>query len=240
MANTCPFDSLSQLLAVSIVDSDITNLLLESVEWFRFIKTFVEKGVTANTYKVRGNLLMKFSKKVLLPQNIVQLDAETFITNVINNLLPDNIDYIFNCNNCRNKEIHKAKFMSIEINNSNLLDLENVFINKLLQNESNKMCLCKNKYQLTTIINSYLFIEPINTEVLKLNFIIKLENLPFYIKALNKKLLLRGVVGHFSGHFIAFCRRHTGVWEEYNDLNDKKAIISPKREVEVVILLYTE
>lgn len=95
-------------------------------------------------------------------------------------------------------------------------------------------------------LDGFIFIEflVLNNKTTKIYC--NLADYPNRIQLDKKKYLLRGAVTctnsssvEDNGHFVAYCKRHNGKWETYNDLEDNKSPCTANKMVDVCALIYS-
>lgn len=87
--------------------------------------------------------------------------------------------------------------------------------------------LCFSDTRNVTYFGGMIFINFSVPKTNKTTISCNLIDIPYRIQLNCVQYLLRGAIAYISienavGHFIAYCRRHNGKWESYNDLNVKK------------------
>ncbi|KAK0156863.1 hypothetical protein PV327_011566, partial [Microctonus hyperodae] len=78
--NTCGFDSLAQILLAAALDFPVIKEKISQLDipFFILINDLIKKGITSNTYRQRGNILLKFSNKKT-KTNPVHVDCATAV-----------------------------------------------------------------------------------------------------------------------------------------------------------------
>lgn len=77
--------------------------------------------------------------------------------------------------------------------------------------------------------------------------VIVLDDIPKRLTFFKKPFFLRGAISFSSshkslnviGHYVAYCHRGNRMWEEYNDLSDKKYSCPRSKSISCQLLLYT-
>jgi len=50
---------------------------------------------------------------------------------------------------------------------------------------------------------------------------------------------LAGIIAGYPGHFVAYCKRFSGLWEQYNDLNTKVKHCTSHETITPIAVIYT-
>lgn len=251
LTNTCAFDSICQVFAAAVSDSDIYRRHFE-IDKSNLFKNFVldiSKNISSNSYKVRGKLLRKMSKVIELPNKLLQIQCQNTSKTVIDNFFKEIPSVIENyrCTVSAHNETIKRALFSIALNPHDIVNLKQYLDEYLLEaeticNYSNDNNVCTQKRQRSFILqNTHLIIELVNPELpeedsVALNdstqFQVSLSSIPQKLFIQQTEYCLRGIICFTPpdtvdkltdiGHYRAICLRSDDQWELYDDMNDKK------------------
>ncbi|XP_053595591.1 120.7 kDa protein in NOF-FB transposable element isoform X1 [Microplitis demolitor] len=260
--NTCPFDTIIQLIFVGALDSTrfhkyITNL---DIPVFKFLNDFMKKGPTKEIYQQRMSILHPIynvsivDKKQLEEKDMMKINVSPTI-NCYDNIsklwqtLLKNAPSVIETSFCSNSscQVHTQALPVLTVNHKTIdrcgfIALEKAlsFYNKIF----NVQCRFCNKAKATrvTVPKEYLFLEldirgNINASSGKR---CKLSQFPIH---LNLKITdnrsettlsyrLSGVAAYRTGHYFAYCRRLSGSWQIYNNSSAKPESAALSTEVE--------
>lgn len=252
-SNTCGIDSMIQLLCSAYcdsgrfknwlkhkqnVDSNLSNLIMK----------IVASGVNAHVYKLRARILIESGHSVMLPHGITSINCENTLQNIIDTIFRASqiCSQIEACQHCNTANTVNLKLISVCIDN--VLELETKFLSLLAPTTITKICLCgyRKVERRIELKGNCILIEPLSIISNTCEVQINLEDVPKRIQVNDSEYVLRGVVGYQGcatptsvGHFVAYCYRHNGKWELYNDLLLKKQIVMPYSVVRAACFFYS-
>lgn len=249
LSNTCGFDSIVQLMASGVCDSETFKQLVlsntERIKIAEIVHDLAKHGVTKKTYRLRAEILTAIFDTHVNPCGIISLSVET----EVGNLLP-RLDFHYcamkriECTEC---SYQKVQFLySVEIcvdGDFNLSELQDATkftpFRDCSQNNCNGKLQKKTDFSLT-----HMFIEPLNMEAKTFELYSSLDRIPKSINIDGNTYILRGVIGYVgpntgTGHFICYCFRHNNKWEEFDDRNTRSQPCSSKKVVRMQMFLYS-
>lgn len=248
LSNTCCFDSIVQLMASGVCDSETFKELVllntERIKIAEIVNDLVRHGVTKKTYRLRAEILTEIFETQENPCGIISLSAET----EVGNLLPK-LDF----HTCAIKTIEctECLYLDAQFLNSVEVCVSNGYFGfSDLQNETKFTSVgdcsqCNGTLQEKTEFSlTHIFIEPLNLDAKTFELYTSLDNIPKTIIINETTYILRGVIGYVGstkgvGHFICYCFRHNNKWEEFDDRNSKCQPSSGKKLIRVQLFLYT-
>lgn len=253
LSNTCGFDSVSQIFCCAFCDSHIFKKYVEELadinKFAFFLCKIICSGVNTHTYKLRAEILLDSWPTTQLPENIIKINAEDTVVNVIKKLcgLEFSIGYtLIKCSGCSETTSSRISFLSVEINNP--FNIATAVSETCREQYITKPCnKCKLNKQIseTVLDGNLLIIEPVNTLNVSLEIVSQVDSIEKRININNFEYLLRGVIGYEGsvcslGHFIAYCLRHNGKWQTYNDLEKQIQYCPPSKIIRSQLFLYTK
>lgn len=260
LKNTCPFDSIIEILATAYVDNacykEKVDLLKESSLTTNLMRNYATNGATADIYKERAVILASIFNE---EKNILNCAANN--TWLIEKLLADmpSASQVTNCINCKPKSSTRT---SVEIGHMNM---QNGGTNRWLLDSIEKYFsqiqgICKgckhdNTIQKNSGIHLILDIEfaldPRIHRILNSNSLQKLvlSEIPTTITVDKKTYILNEVIEFLPprtpdgiGHYTAYCRRIVNSWEIHDDMCKelRKLTQYEKREINATTIVYTQ
>lgn len=248
LRNSCPFDSLAQIIFTSILDDPIYFSFAETSDnsFFKFIFKFMDNGPSHEVYKERFKLLKplyentKISTKTKHHEITTSYDATDSPAEVWMKLLNSisSSRQMEKCNKCGE---HETMQLTLRPNHKMIIHKGFRALQKALKFHDvtyNKKCQCGGCSVLTTETSHHIFIElDIRENLQSATKSCKLKELPTML-TLTKQYRLVGVVAAYPGHFVAYCRRLSGLWEQYNDLNTTVKSCSHNETISPIAAVY--
>lgn len=242
MLSTCPFDAVIELLATTYADSATYKKIIDEnyndLIFFQILVNYVTNGPNNVFYLERTSyLLTLFDKK----ENVVNCACN--VTNLLTKLLTgapsfEEKSICLECCHEERKNISVAQLNSKPILQQGLYTGLQISVNMLLdKSKSTDVCKkCGIKVFCERIPHVHFFIDvehAYHSTILdKTGFSespknVTLSEIPTHLYIKDEKYRLIGVIsynGHAEqeiGHFIAYCQKITGIWEEYDSLKNK-------------------
>lgn len=135
--NTCPFDSLFQLMISTYVDRNLfkteIDLLASENHFCQLIKTVAEKGISSNTYKQRAEILYPLFERSNAAdewQNeCVLLDCAAIIDKTCAQLMNNSYSLIqhYKCGKCAHEQRRVKHVLSISVETLRRHDFDSIF-----------------------------------------------------------------------------------------------------------------
>ena len=267
VTNTCAYDSIFQIVAAAFCDSRAYESIMKSTlnndNLLKIITDVASASITYKTYNLRAMLLKSVCPSSKLPNNVIEVQAESTIKQALEKMLSEHpsVTETFQCSNikCGSKRILKRTVISVIVDNNDINNIEKCILKELQPFES--VCsetksdgsLCKSKkYSSVSVSDKHFFVELLSTDIPQEDNLIKdvkfsLNEIQKNIKIFEKEYFLRGSVSGIKqgksineiSHYIAVCRRTDENWELYDDLHQKIKLCQQKKKMTSECLIYT-
>lgn len=256
--NTCAFDSIIQILFCAYTDSIAYSEFINknaNKTVFELIKNGVRDGITVQSYRKRGKILLDIFKKETRKENPKHfyVDAATTVYRLLNEIFQEypSMEETFTCNSCATVSNFIKTVITVHQSHNTI----EYFLDSL-KNEFNikkKCSRCGSTGVKHTKLNSHLFFE-LMWSCLKpqnnLDIKGELFKIPEVISLLGKNYFLRGAISFIPplgesinsiGHYLAFCWRiHNKKWEKHDDLTTQiKSVQGNTMVQQCQILIYS-
>lgn len=256
--NTCPFDSLAEILSSAYAENAFYRTAIDSIiehcPTTKIVKQYAKNGPTADVYKERALLL-----STIFETKNSSLLCEGNITNLIHNLL-QSLPSATQTASCK-CGLENKYFVTIELDMNDAMSCNiNLGLQKYIANFfSTKKTTCKICSDIKILERSPDIHLIFDFEfALNKNFhkqftknareTISLAELPTKIFVLKKTYILSGAIEHIQtirselGHYVAHCRRVNDTWEIRDDMTKdlKISLCSKKKERKICIVFYTK
>lgn len=267
LSNTCAFDSICQVVAAAVSDSEIykRHFELEKENSFNKLILDISKNISSKSYKLRGELLLMISNVVELPSKVLKIACQNTAKTVTDHFFKE-IPSVVENYNCRvsehNKTVKRA-LISIAVyphDISNLIQYIDAYLLEVEMNcnFSNEDSICTEKVLRSFVLQkTHIIIELVNSDVPEddvaeteiSTFEVSLDSIPRKLYLQQTEYWLRGIICFTPpdivdkitdiGHYRAICLRSDDQWELYDDMKDKKIPISNQSIFNCEILVYT-
>jgi len=227
LLNTCPFDSVFQILCTAYVDNteyaQFINSKLEEDLMFKTVSRAIRDGINAQTYTRRATLLKSLHQPIQCSEYLVTINCATTVCYIIKELFKSYPSYEeeLTCTNCKTFNIKKHTTILADLP-TNTLDFLEDMVKQMLSNETIICNKCRSFTCSKNInVGKQLFIEtsmPYETARKQndnFDISVTLETIPKKIKIdEDKHYTLRGVISfippisksHLAiGHYISYC-----------------------------------
>nr|P16320.2 RecName: Full=120.7 kDa protein in NOF-FB transposable element [Drosophila melanogaster] len=259
--NTCPFDSLVEILSTAYIDNFYYKSLLDDFYTdnltIELVKKYAVEGVSSSLYCDRGLVLKSFFDE---KHQIIKCDANigSFIEKALNGVpsASSHRTHIKNNHDCRNQKYIHHRLEVIDVEKVGHLDVQEVvipFIDEFFARTDGECKICGGQQILER--------QPGPHVILDIEFAMDafhqihhnglpgtttLLQVPEEILIQEKKYILSGAIeyvpamGGEIGHYIAYCRRVIGSWEVHNDMcRQWKKFSALNTKMTLHILIYT-
>lgn len=255
LSNTCAFDAVTQLLCCAFCDSASFNKIVSACDdiFCKLINQLARSSVSLKCYRMRAEILSQLFSAKEMPTGLWHIDCYVHAARITNEAwgrIHSSGQRTLICQNKICGKVLNEGLPFISFNCSSVAAFEENVSSAISEVTLERKCrqrvngrLCGNMLSQAINVDGTCFcLEPANPTSLKLEITTELRNFPSQLKLSDRVYHLRGVLGFEEqgvGHFIAYCRRHDGLWEVYNDLNDKKIACLQNKTVTAILLLYT-
>jgi len=262
LLNTCPFDSVFQILCTAYVDNleyaQFINSKIEEELIFKTVAHAIRDGINAQTYIRRGTLLKSLHQPMKCSEYLVTVNCATTVCYIIKELFKCYPSYEeeITCRSCKTYYTRKHTTILADLP-TNTLDVLEDMVKQILSNGTIICNKCHSPICSKEIINvgKQLFIEtsvPYETAQKQndnFDISVTLESIPKQIKIDQAKhYTLRGVISfippisksHLAiGHYISYCwREHIQKWERFDDTAKVEKSIRQSTVVPCQFLIY--
>lgn len=261
---TCPFDSAVEVLATAYMDSKVYHTALDEInpkpDFFRIVIEYAVNGVSNFLYTERASFLLTIKEKT---ENLLRCDGniggmlEKFLLEV-----PSVLEETRCSASCGQIVTRKSPVLHVS---STLFHKKGIraaleeSVNASLRRKTSKCSKCKLHSRCTTKkpgIHVFIDVEHVYNKKLaaalgypQVPDVILLQDIPGSLTIDDIHYTLIGVIRYMKpaaestiGHYIAYCRRITGRWEEHNSLKSKVTMIAPtalaKLEGHISVIAY--
>lgn len=249
VTNTCGFDTLCQILSVSLANNEAYNnaLLETSSKLIICAKVLIKEGLSAHFFRERAKILCNLDqlKPDIRPSSIIKVSAISNIANLTTWLLDDvpSFTKINTCDTC-NRVIIRKNVSYTNINYTTISEKGMQFLQKALNEEINvhRIC-CGNSQKSNIIYGPHLIIE---TECGDQRLVM-LSEYPVELHVTkDNKYTLSGIIAYKGnndvasvGHYIAYVK--TGrkwIYYDDNSRKGKSGVIDERTLVKGHICIY--
>lgn len=262
-SNTCPFDSIFQLLCTTYADDHIYAAFIDSkIEedvFFKSISRALRDGINVQTYKRRAKILKCIYENQTkgLTNNFTNINCASTSNFIIMKLFQNwpSYEQTTSCLGCSTIDTRYSSTLMANLPINNLDFLKDV-VNQLLEPQQLDCTYCNLKTSSKQIIlKQQLIIETVASfysQTNKNNFDISvpLENIPTHLLInTGKRYNLRGIIAFIPpisssplavGHYVSYnWREHNNTWERYDDTTRKEKIVRRSTIVNCQFVLYT-
>lgn len=255
--NTCPFDSVMQVLFVCYADSSEYAKFVDEQNYviFQMIRNAVRDGITVQTYRKRAHIFIDLQKTsqdpifraIDLPnENHVEFNCASTAFVLIERLLADHPSSrsTRNCRECLYNTERKFASVSVTLPTDTLQFFQDCLIARLSPLKDSACWKCEKKsFDEELAIEKHLFLEistvlTDETRDAHLDICTNLSDIPTEIElpALPTMYKLRGAISFIApnskhmnavGHYVAYCYRYEEKTWELHD--DLRSEIRPAR-----------
>lgn len=243
--NTCAFDSVSQAIAVAVVDGFCIGRIVNTSNevYCKFIKMLISNASIQNIYQSRTEILKQFFNTENTSDDRIIISCECNVTHIFEKILIDVIysaDRIESCTNAEcpvNNVKRKCAFLPLDLNIKSLSLSANSRINP-----ENNMSICRHtgcsgiktyEYDLKDLITFELNSE----EEIYLNDIetmITLKNIEYNLASVIEFIPCESASIDRIGHYKAHCLRGTS-FQCYDDMSNRVTKSRKKMLVHCII-----
>lgn len=269
VVNTCAFDSFCQCLCCAYCDSERFSRYVQGINKpvLDLVKSIVVSGVNRTTYRQRALILEQMFDHETLKSGAHQINAECNVSQVVTATMKDVETLTFtslcSSSSCRRHETRNLSLVPVNIKTlgrggikelqaaiEDGLHLHPAECHQPLQSTPNHPEAYSSSSDVPrcdgVVTHSYdtgeaLFVE-LGTEQR-----FGLSDFPVNITLKEESFTLRGIMAFQPGptrkalgHYIAFCRRSSFLWEQYDDLANKVTIAPEKTLILPHVVLYTK
>ncbi|CAL1672755.1 unnamed protein product [Lasius platythorax] len=250
VTNTCGFDSLCQILFISLVNNEAYNnaLLETSSKFISCAKVFVKEGLSAHFFRERAKILCNLNqlKPDIRQNSIIKVSAISNIANLTTWLLEDvpSFTEMNTCDTC-NRVIIRRNVLYININYTIIREKGMRFLQEALNEGLNMHRICCGKPQQSNIMyGPHLIME---TEYGDQRSTMLSEYPVELCVTCDNRYILSGVIAYEGsndvasvGHYIAYTK--TGrKWLYYDDNSrkGKSGVVDEQTLVKGHVCIYT-
>lgn len=136
--NTCPFDAVYQIMCIAYADSqkyaNFISANLKSKLFFEMIHNSLRDGITVQTYRKRGLVLLEIpefksqAEAASKSSRIITIDCNTAVYSIIRHIFRDlpSIHQLLNCEHCSFQNERERLSITVNMDNYHIKELQSV------------------------------------------------------------------------------------------------------------------